>query len=139
MNIWWLVIGLLVIAIILLLISVFTKDNTNNELEEKLDRFMEGQSQEFFAIKTRISELENVVFNGPQQNYSDANNAGEGNEYVKVEEPVTYENIDDIEDDIRETVISDYAQGYTMHEISNHVGISTNTVQAIIDDYIENR
>lgn len=142
MNIWWLVIGLFVIAIILLLISVFTKDNTNNELEDKMDRFMEEQSQELFAIKTRISELENAVFNASNasdESYGEFETVEEGNTYVTTDEETETIDVDNIEDDVRESVINDYAQGYTMHEISNHVGISTNTVQAIIDDYIENR
>lgn len=142
MNIWWLVIGLFVIAIILLLISVFTKDNTNNELEDRLDRLTEDQSQELFALKTRISELEHAVFNATnasQESYGEFDTVEEGNTYVAAEEEVEPVNVESIEDDVRESVINDYAQGYTMHEISNHVGISTNTVQAIIDDYIENR
>ncbi len=133
MNLWWVVIGLFIIAIILLVISMFTDDSSDEELEDKFDRYVEEQSQELFSIKTRISELENTVFDQT----SDSNNTE--TTFVSENDTEVIENIDDIDDDIREAVINDYAQGYTMHEISNHVGISTNTVQAIIDDYIESR
>ncbi|MBG9982744.1 hypothetical protein HZY86_06425 [Aerococcaceae bacterium DSM 111020] len=138
MNLWWVVIGLFIIAIILLVISMFSKDSTNEELEDKFNRYMEEQSQELFSIKTRISELENTVFD-QSSSTSETNDTVTDTTFVSENDTEVITDINDVEDDIREAVINDYAQGYTMHEISNHVGISTGTVQAIIDDYIENR
>ena len=56
MDIWILVIALLVIAIILFVISMYSKDSNN--VEEQLSEFSVQQSQELYSIKSRISELE---------------------------------------------------------------------------------
>ena len=47
--------------------------------------------------------------------------------------------LNDLTEDQNDAIIRMYSQGYTMQEISDSVNIEVATVQAVIDDYIENR
>ena len=132
MQLWILVCILLVVAIVLFALSIYVK------VQDQLDEFMAQQSQEFYAMKTRLAELEKaareqeaVKVEVPEQT---------GNHYVEAEaEPALEVNLDDVSDLTREEVIRLYSQGYTMHEISHHVALSQEIIQSIVDDYIENR
>ena len=124
MQLWILVCILLVVAIVLFALSIYVKDDN---VQDQLDEFTAQQSQEFYAMKTRLAELEK---------------AAREQEVVKVEvpeEPALEVNLDDVSDLTREEVIRLYSQGYTMHEISHHVALSQEIIQSIVDDYIENR
>ena len=135
MQLWILVCILLVVAIVLFALSIYVKDDN---VQDKLDEFTAQQSQEFYAMKTRLAELEKaareqeaVKVEVPEQT---------GNHYVEAEaEPALEVNLDDVSDLTREEVIRLYSQGYTMHEISHHVALSQEIIQSIVDDYIENR
>ena len=135
MQLWILVCILLVVAIVLFALSIYVKDDN---VQDQLDEFTAQQSQEFYAMKTRLSELEKaareqevVKVEVPEQT---------GNHYVEAEaEPALEVNLDDVSDLTREEVIRLYSQGYTMHEISHHVALSQEIIQSIVDDYIENR
>lgn len=133
MDIWILVIALLVIAIILFVISMYSKDSNN--VEEQLSEFSVQQSQELYSIKSRISELERtqrqVVANNNVDYSSEAEELS-----TAIEEEFLPESISDM---TREDVIRLYSQGYTMHEIAHEVKVSPQVVQHVIDDYIENR
>lgn len=133
MDIWILVIALLVIAIILFVISMYSKDSNN--VEEQLSEFSVQQSQELYSIKSRISELERtqrqVVANNNVDYSSEAEELS-----TAIEEEILPESISDM---TREDVIRLYSQGYTMHEIAHEVNVSPQVVQHVIDDYIENR
>ena len=126
---------LLVVAIVLFALSIYVKDDN---VQDQLDEFTAQQSQEFYAMKTRLAELEKaareqeaVKVEVPEQT---------GNHYVEAEaEPALEVNLDDVSDLTREEVIRLYSQGYTMHEISHHVALSQEIIQSIVDDYIENR
>ena len=135
MQLWILVCILLVVAIVLFALSIYVKDDN---VQDQLDEFTAQQSQEFYAMKTRLAELvkaareqEAVKVEVPEQT---------GNHYVEAEaEPALEVNLDDVSDLTREEVIRLYSQGYTMHEISHHVALSQEIIQSIVDDYIENR
>ena len=135
MQLWILVCILLVVATVLFALSIYVKDDN---VQDQLDEFTAQQSQEFYAMKTRLAELEKaareqeaVKVEVPEQT---------GNHYVEAEaEPALEVNLDDVSDLTREEVIRLYSQGYTMHEISHHVALSQEIIQSIVDDYIENR
>ena len=135
MQLWILVCILLVVAIVLFALSIYLKDDN---VQDQLDEFTAQQSQEFYAMKTRLAEREKaareqevVKVEMPEQT---------GNHYVEAEaEPALEVNLDDVSDLTREEVIRLYSQGYTMHEISHHVALSQEIIQSIVDDYIENR
>ena len=135
MQLWILVCILLVVAIVLFALSIYVKDDN---VQDQLDEFTAQQSQEFYAMKTRLAELEKaareqeaVKVEVPEQT---------GNHYVEAEaEPALEVNLDDVSDLTREEVIRLYSQGYTMHEISHHVALSQEIIQSIVVDYIENR
>lgn len=134
MDIWILVIALLVIAIILFVISMSSKDSSN--VEEQLSEYTVQQSQELYTIKSRLSELEREqrqlvlsstdAYDGTNDDATD----------LIVEEEYFPEAVSDM---TREEVIRLYSQGYTMHEIAHEVKLNPQLVQHVIDDYIENR
>lgn len=139
MDIWILVIALLAIAIVLLIASIYAKDDQN--IENQLEEFQIQQSRELYNIKTRVAEIEQelkepapLVY-GNDQNYP--------NETV-VDEEQLVEEVDmvdttEVSELTKEEVIRLYSQGFTMQEIAADVALNVKTVQTIVDDYIENR
>lgn len=146
MDIWILVIALLAIAIVLLIASIYAKDD--QKIENQLEEFQIQQSREFYNItrelyniKTRVAEIEQelkepapLVY-GNDQNYP--------NETV-VDEEQLVEEVDmvdttEVSELTKEEVIRLYSQGFTMQEIAADVALNVKTVQTIVDDYIENR
>lgn len=139
MDIWILVIALLAIAIVLLIASIYAKDDQN--IENQLEEFQIQQSRELYNIKTRVAEIEQelkepapLVY-GSDQNYP--------NETVTDEEQLVEEvevvDTTEISELTKEEVIRLYSQGFTMQEIATDVALNVKTVQTIVDDYIENR
>lgn len=139
MDIWILVIALLAIAIVLLIASIYAKDDQN--IENQLEEFQIQQSRELYNIKTRVAEIEQelkepapLVY-GNDQNYP--------NETVTDEEQLVEEvevvDTTEISELTKEEVIRLYSQGFTMQEIAADVALNVKTVQTIVDDYIENR
>ncbi|MGX7078507.1 helix-turn-helix domain-containing protein [Globicatella sanguinis] len=139
MDIWILVIALLAIAIVLLIASIYAKDDQN--IENQLEEFQIQQSRELYNIKTRVAEIEQELkepaplVNGSDQNYP--------NETVTDEEQLVEEvevvDTTEISELTKEEVIRLYSQGFTMQEIAADVALNVKTVQTIVDDYIENR
>ena len=139
MDIWILVIALLAIAIVLLIASIYAKDD--QKIENQLEEFQIQQSRELYNIKTRVAEIEQelkepapLVY-GNDQNYP--------NETV-VDEEQLVEEVDmvdttEVSELTKEEVIRLYSQGFTMQEIAADVALNGKTVQTIVDDYIENR
>lgn len=132
MDIWILVIGLLVIAIILLIASFFAGDD--QDVAEQINEYSVQQSEELYSIKTRLAELEknqelpysnSVVYGEPEELYEDTQ--------------VEVQQVEEVNDEQHEKIIRLYSQGYTMHEISQDVQLNSVTIQKVIDDYIENR
>ncbi|MDT2767492.1 helix-turn-helix domain containing protein [Globicatella sulfidifaciens] len=139
MDIWILVIALLAIAIVLLIASIYAKDD--QKIENQLEEFQIQQSRELYNIKTRVAEIEQelkepapLVY-GNDQNYP--------NETVTDEEQLVEEvevvDTTEISELTKEEVIRLYSQGFTMQEIAADVALNVKTVQTIVDDYIENR
>lgn len=124
MEIWILVVALLAISIVCFVLSMYAKDAN---VDEKLDEFSVQQSQELFALKTRIAELERN------------RRLEETTAVVPVEIVDEAFSLDSVSDLTKEEVIRLYSQGYTMSEISTEMALSTQAIQLIIDDYIENR
>lgn len=137
MDIWILVIVLLVIAIVLLGASFYGEEES--DIDEKLSEFSIQQSEELYQIKTRLSELEqgHTYTNVNENIYDNYSNGSTVEDYL-VEEAVTVE-AEEVSDDVRDRVIQLYSQGYTMHEMNQEVHLTPATIQAIVDDYIENR
>lgn len=131
MDIWILVVILLVISIVLFIMSLSMKDNSN--FEGKLDEYTEQHSQELYQLKTRIAELESGRRSGNGQSM------GSRTTNVALEEVNVVEDMGSISDLTKEEVIRLYSQGYTMAEISHSVSLTPATIQQIVDDYIENR
>ncbi|MGX7105163.1 helix-turn-helix domain-containing protein [Globicatella sanguinis] len=139
MDIWILVIALLAIAIVLLIASIYAKDDQN--IEKQLEEFQIQQSRELYNIKTRVAEIEqelkepSPLVYGSDQNYP--------NETVTDEEQLVEEvevvDTTEISELTKEEVIRLYSQGFTMQEIAADVALNVKTVQTIVDDYIENR
>lgn len=139
MDIWILVIALLAIAIVLLIASIYAKDDQN--IEKQLEEFQIQQSRELYNIKTRVAEIEQELKEpspfvyGSDQNYP--------NETVTDEEQLVEEvevvDTTEISELTKEEVIRLYSQGFTMQEIATDVALNVKTVQTIVDDYIENR
>lgn len=138
MEIWILIIILLVMAIIFLIASVFTKNDRT--IEDEFQSYVTNQSQELFDIKARLTDLENLT----QIDQLD----GLEVDQLVVEETTEVTTLQDDEVDNHQPAISLetynqvadlYAQGYTINEISQTLGLNHNEVEDIIDDYIENR
>ena len=136
MEIWLLVVILLVIAIILLVASLFTKNY--NDVEEHFNDLFIQQSQEMNQLKTRIGELEQTFYTNKSvtQNINDSESISSP-ETITETTPIV--NIEDVSDESRNSIVNMYSQGYTMQEIHHEVGLDHHTIQAIVDDYIENR
>ena len=142
MEIWLLVIILLIIAIICLVASLFTKND--NDMEDLVNENMIQVSQELNSIKTRLSELEAVVYQ--PSSYSSATTFPEAkaNDLEKTlvidrEALADQDEVVNISEESRQTVIEMYTKGYTLQEIQQEVGLDTFTIQSLVDDYIENR
>ncbi|WP_028125582.1 hypothetical protein [Eremococcus coleocola] len=153
MNLWILIIVLLVIAIILFAISLFS-GNDADALEDKVDDYTEQFSKELFAIKSRLTELEKqevvrddspAFYQSEDVTYlSDTPENGVPtdvpvNDLAEADQTVDAIDISTLSEDEMDSIIKLYSQGYTMQEISDAVNIGIPIVQAVVDDYIENR
>lgn len=132
MDIWILVVALLAIAIILFIAAIYARDSY--DFEDQIEELQVSQSQELFNIKTRISEIEKELVNPTSIQFNN-------DDYVQATDEEVIEEIElsQISDLTKEEVIRLYSQGFTMQEIANDVALHINTVQMIVDDYIENR
>ncbi|MGX7099213.1 hypothetical protein HMPREF2811_02325 [Globicatella sp. HMSC072A10] len=139
MDIWILVIALLAIAIVLLIASIYAKDDQN--IENQLEEFQIQQSRELYNIKTRVAEIEQELKEPAPLVYDSDQNYP--NETVTDEEQLVEEvevvDTTEISELTKEEVIRLYSQGFTMQEIATDVALNVKTVQTIVDDYIENR
>lgn len=135
MEIWILVIVLLVVGIILLLASLFT--SRDSQEDDSYNEYMVQQSEELYQIKSRLSTLEQDGYDN--NNYYQDNQSVQVNESAEAVEIDDSKDVDDVTDNEHEEIIRLYSQGYTMHEISQTVQLKVATVQDVIDNYIENR
>lgn len=142
MEIWLLVIILLVLAIIFLVASLFTKNDS--DLEDLMNDNLIQVSQELNKIKNRLTELESTVYQQDStMNYNSYQDKIEEEQEAQAElnsfEQQVDENPDIVSEQSRNSVIQMYSQGYTLQEITDEVGLDAFTIQSIVDDYIENR
>ena len=113
-------------------------------MEDLVNENMIQVSQELNSIKTRLSELEAVVYQ--PSSYSSATTFPEAkaNDLEKTlvidrEALADQDEVVNISEESRQTVIEMYTKGYTLQEIQQEVGLDTFTIQSLVDDYIENR
>lgn len=146
MEIWILIIVLLAIAIILLIASFFTQDT--NDIDRELSEFTVQQSEEMYQLKQRIAHLEQhqgiippsfTLDTEPDELIVGQEEAVLVTDDYGNEELIEHITIDDIDDNTYEEIIRLYSQGYTMSEISQQIDLSTQLVQSVIDNYIENK
>lgn len=135
MEIWILVIVLLVVGIILLLASLFT--SRDKQEDDSYNEYMVQQSEELYQIKSRLSALEQGGYDN--HNYYQDNQSVQVNETATSVEMNDSDEVNEVTDNEHEEIIRLYSQGYTMHEISQTVQLNVATVQDVIDNYIENR
>lgn len=134
MDIWILVIALLAIAVVLLIASFYVRDGHN--IDEKIEELQIQQSEELFGIKSRITEIERELKDPASLFTSQVANVQLAEETTPAVEEMEITEISDL---TKEEVIRLYSQGFTMQEIADDVALTINTVQLIVDDYIENR
>lgn len=137
MDIWILVMALLAIAIVLLIASIYAKDNQS--IENQLEELQIQQSQELYNIKTRVAEIEKELKEPAPLTFSNTQSYVAETDEDQLVEAVSEVDLGEISELTKEEVIRLYSQGFTMQEISDDVALNVNTVQTIVDDYIENR
>ncbi|HFI0462962.1 TPA: helix-turn-helix domain-containing protein [Streptococcus suis] len=133
MDIWILVLALLVIAIVLLIASFYAKEDT--KLEENIEELRIQQSEALLDINNRLNEVEHTL----QDPASYLLSSEPSDNYPEAQEVLEEIELAEISDLTKEEVIRLYSQGFTMQEIARDVALNVNTVQLIVDDYIENR
>lgn len=147
MDIWILVIALLVIAIIFLVMSAFTKEG---DVDEKIEKAKTHSKEELSEIKIRLADLEAAVIGATEEAAVAAVSAenvyygDNGADFESESENlvVELEKTDlnpQVNERTREDIIRYYSQGYTLNEIAREVDLSMDAIQFVIDDYIENR
>lgn len=143
MDIWILVGVLLLVAIILLVMSMFSEDRSHS-LEE-IEQIMASQSEQLLNLNTRLTDIEQQI---RQRNLNDVMTEEVAPAIVEVavpEEPaeemvpLTQAEIDSISNEDRERIIYLYTHGYLMHEIASDVGLDARYIENVVDDYIVNR
>lgn len=133
MEIWILVGILLVLAIVFFVMSIYAKDDS---IQAHLDEFSIQQAHEIAALKARIVELETVHLDAQSLTKDTVSTTRYSTDEYVEDSSISVEEISDM---TREEVIRLYSQGYTMSEIAHHVALRPETIQVIVDDYIENR
>ncbi|MCR8968732.1 hypothetical protein [Facklamia sp. 7083-14-GEN3] len=155
MDIWILVLALLVLSIILLLMSLFTKDSNSNA---SLNKKVEEQAEKITELQHMINQLkvDNIpaesvkedfmqpvtaqeVYFAPKENSDVIKETLEQEDLQATEEVVQPRVNYDVNDRNREDIIRYYSQGYTLKEIEDEVDEELVTIQYVIDEYIENR
>ncbi|MBF0780403.1 MULTISPECIES: helix-turn-helix domain-containing protein [unclassified Granulicatella] len=101
-----------------LFLSLFTKNSAKRDIEELKDYSFE-QSQELYRLRERISSLETFTGLPATQTFSFTSELRSLSELTK------------------ENIISLYSEGRTPEEISIFANIPIETVQILIDRYIE--
>ena len=152
MHVWVVVLALLALAVFFLFISLFLKDNQN---EEEIDELAEGLlelNREVYSLKKKIQELEGTtVYKGPsvEPTYEEVR-AAKTEEVFMAEEPVL-EEVEktapveevDVEESSRlhnvtkQQIITLFSHGNSVETISEQLNVPVSTVQLVIDNYFE--
>ena len=159
MHVWVVVLALLALAVFFLFISLFLKDNQN---EEEIDELAEGLlelNREVYSLKKKIQELEGTtVYKGPsvEPTYEEVRAAKtaevhvaeetvveEIQETTPVEEEVTTVEEVSVEESSRlhnvtkQQIITLFSHGNSVETISEQLNVPISTVQLVIDNYFE--
>ena len=159
MHVWVVVLALLALAVFFLFISLFLKDNHN---EEEIDELAEGLlelNREVYSLKKKIQELEGTtVYKGPSvvPTYEEVRAAKtaevhvaekpvveEVQETTPVEEEVTTVEEVSVEESGRlhnvtkQQIITLFSHGNSVETISEQLNVPVSTVQLVIDNYFE--
>lgn len=159
MHVWVVVLALLALAVFFLFISLFLKDNQN---EEEIDELAEGLlelNREVYSLKKKIQELEGTtVYKGPsvEPTYEEARAAKQAEvrvaekpvveevqETTPVEEEVTtveevaVEESGRLHNVTKQQIITLFSHGNSVETISEQLNVPVSTVQLVIDNYFE--
>ena len=159
MHVWVVVLALLALAVFFLFISLFLKDNHN---EEEIDELAEGLlelNREVYSLKKKIQELEGTtVYKGPsvEPTYEEARAAKQAavrvaekpvlevvQETTPVEEEVTtveevaVEESGRLHNVTKQQIITLFSRGNSVETISEQLNVPVSTVQLVIDNYFE--
>ena len=143
MDIWILVGILLLVAIVLLVMSMFSGDKSDS-LEE-IEHIMASQSEQLLNLNTRLTDIEQQVrqrnLNGAvtEEVVPSIEEVVVPEEPAEKVEPLTQAEIDSISNEDRERIIYLYTHGYLMHEIAEDIGLDARYIENVVDDYIVNR
>ena len=160
MHVWVVVLALLALAVFFLFISLFLKDNQN---EEEIDELAEGLlelNREVYSLKKKIQELEGTtVYKGPsvEPTYEEARAAKQAEvrvaekpvlEVVQETTPVEEEEVTTVEEVAveesgrlhnvtKQQIITLFSHGNSVESISEQLNVPVSTVQLVIDNYFE--
>jgi len=158
MHVWVVVLALLALAVFFLFISLFLKDNQN---EEEIDELAEGLlelNREVYSLKKKIQELEGTtVYKGPsvEPTYEEARAAKQAEvrvaekpvlevvqETTPVEEVTTVEEVaveesGRLHNVTKQQIITLFSHGNSVETISEQLNVPVSTVQLVIDNYFE--
>ena len=160
MHVWVVVLALLALAVFFLFISLFLKDNQN---EEEIDELAEGLlelNREVYSLKKKIQELEGTtVYKGPsvEPTYEEVRAAKQAEvrvaetpvlEVVQETTPVEEEEVTTVEEVAveesgrlhnvtKQQIITLFSHGNSVETISEQLNVPVSTVQLVIDNYFE--
>lgn len=158
MHVWVVVLALLALAVFFLFISLFLKDNQN---EEEIDELAEGLlelNREVYSLKKKIQELEGTtVYKGPsvEPTYEEVRAAKQAEvrvaekpvlevvqETTPVEEVTTVEEVaveesGRLHNVTKQQIITLFSHGNSVETISEQLNVPVSTVQLVIDNYFE--
>ena len=152
MHVWVVVLALLALAVFFLFISLFLKDNQN---EEEIDELAEGLlelNREVYSLKKKIQELEGTtMYKGPsvEPTYEEVR-AAKTEEVFMAEEPVleevektapveevAVEESSRLHNVTKQQIITLFSHGNSVETISEQLNVPVSTVQLVIDNYFE--
>ena len=159
MHVWVVVLALLALAVFFLFISLFLKDNQN---EEEIDELADGLlelNREVYSLKKKIQELEGTtVYKGPsvEPTYEEVRAAKAAEvrvaekpvlevvqettpveEEVTTVEEVTVEESGRLHNVTKQQIITLFSHGNSVETISEQLNVPVSTVQLVIDNYFE--
>lgn len=114
MELWPIVIILFAVAIILLVLSFFVKEDDDGVITEVAD-FTLQITEEMHILKTRVAQLEKAL----------------GNKDLE-EQPIAVKKLNDV---TKQQVLSLYEKGKTFDEIAEQLNLPETTVDLVIDNH----
>ena len=152
MHVWVVVLALLALAVFFLFISLFLKDNQN---EEEIDELADGLlelNREVYSLKKKIQELEGTtVYKGPsvEPTYEEVRAVKTAEVHVAEEtvveeiqettpvEEVAVEESGRLHNVTKQQIITLFSHGNSVETISEQLNVPISTVQLVIDNYFE--